>query len=68
MNTFSYEASSTNYLPLLEGIRVQRGDTGRWVFAVSGQRDSETPRRTPIDRKASDRRNLPSSSLAHTRR
>ena len=47
MNTFSYEASSTNYLPLLEGIRVQRGDTGRWVFAVSGQRDSETPRRTP---------------------
>ena len=46
-NGYSNPRFPVNYLPFLEGIRVQRGDTGRWVFAISGQRDSETPRRTP---------------------
>ena len=39
-------ASGPNYLPLLEGICIQRGDTWSWVFAITGQRDSETSRRT----------------------
>jgi hypothetical protein len=50
---------SVNYLPLLEGICVQRGDTGRWVLAMSRQRDSETSRRTPRVYKGSDQPNHP---------
>ena len=49
-NTFNGQSNScfpTNYLPLLEGVRVQRGDTGGWVLTITRQRDSETSRRTP---------------------
>lgn len=43
-NSYSNLCFPTNYLPLLEGIRIQRGDAWSWVFAISGQRNSETPR------------------------
>ena len=46
-NSYSNAWSPVNYLPLLEGICIQRGDAWSWVLAISGQWDSETPRRTP---------------------
>jgi len=48
-NTFNSHSNSrfpTIYLPLLEGICIQRGDAWSWMLAISGQRDSETPCRT----------------------
>lgn len=46
-NSYSNSCFPINYLPLLKGICIQRGDAWSWVLAISGQWDSETPRRTP---------------------
>ena len=34
-NAYSNSRFRANYLPLLEGVRIQRGDTWGYVFAIS---------------------------------